>query len=773
MLKLINITKSYVTGDFKQVALNNVNLSFRQNEFVAILGPSGGGKTTLLNIIGGLDQYDKGELIINGKPTSHYKSVEWDAYRNNSIGFIFQTYNLIPHISVLANVEIGMTLSGMSSGARKKKAEEVLDRVGLKDHMHKKPNQLSGGQMQRVAIARALANDPDIILADEPTGALDTKTGVQIMELIKEIAKDKLVIMVTHNPDLANQYANRIVKLEDGNIIDDTNPYNDSETAINGYKLKMTAMNALTALKLSFNNIKTKKFRTLITAFAASIGIIGIALILALSNGFSMEIDRFESDTMSGFPIMISQQSTTFDLAEMGKAIGEMNKKYKEFTKAQEVYSYDSSENALVHKNKLTQDYINYIENMDSNLLLGTSYYRITNINLLKLDSNGMAKIVRSNDLKMSVLPKKYNELEGFTEKNYDLLYGSMPQNKNELLLVVDKFNRIDKNVLLSLGIPEDKENIPFEDLIGTEFRAILNNDFYAKKEGFFTINGDPTDMTSVYNSENAIPLKIVGILRIKKDKMLDVISTGVAYTEDLMDFILEDSKNSEIAIAQRDAAYNVLTGEPFDLSTESGIEAKNNVLKLIGADSVPLFVTIYPRDFNSKDDILKYLDEYNEGKEKEDKILYTDMAETITSLTKKIIDTISVVLIAFASISLFVSSIMIGIITYISVLERTKEIGILRSLGARKKDITLVFNAETFIIGVISGLIGILIALVLIIPANMIIERISKLANVAKLSPLHAFILILVSLFFTIVGGLIPSIMAAHKNPVEALRTE
>ena len=772
MLKLINITKSYVTGDFRQVALKNVSLSFRENEFVAILGPSGGGKTTLLNIIGGLDRYDSGELIINGRPTSAFKSEEWDAYRNNSIGFVFQNYNLISHISILDNVEIGMTLSGVSSSERREKALRVLERVGLKDHVHKRPSQLSGGQMQRVAIARALANDPDIILADEPTGALDSATGVQILELIKEIAKDKLVIMVTHNPELADKYANRIVNLVDGEIVNDTNPYEEEEEKMSEYKLKMTAMSALTALKLSFNNIRTKKFRTLITAFAASIGIIGIALILALSNGFQIEIDRFESDTMSGFPIIIGQQTTTVDLTEMGRRYGESNRKYKEFSDAKEVIPYDESENALIHQNVITNDYVKYIENIDSNLLLGTTYMRITNINLLKLDKNNVARVVRTNDLRMSVLPKKYSDDDGFVEKNYDILYGKMPENKNELLLVVDKYNRLDKGVLETLGFVGEG-NISFENIIGTEVRAILNNDYYEQREGFFTIAGDPTDMTDIYNNENAIPLKIVGVLRIKKDKMMDVIRTGVAYTEELMEYILEDSVNSDIAKAQKEAEYNVLTGQPFDLSTESGVEEKQNILRVIGADTSPLMITIFPKDFDSKDDVIEYLNAYNEGKENEDKIIFNDMAKEITNLTKKIVDTISIVLIAFASISLFVSSIMIGIITYISVLERTKEIGILRSLGARKSDITLVFNAETFIIGVFSGIIGIGIASILILPTNKIIEKLSTLENVAKLSPVHAIVLILVSLFFTLIGGLIPSIMAAHKDPVEALRTE
>ncbi|HHT92740.1 MAG TPA: ATP-binding cassette domain-containing protein [Clostridiaceae bacterium] len=771
MLKLVNVTKSYVTGDFKQVALNNVSLAFRENEFVAILGPSGGGKTTLLNIIGGLDRYDSGEMYINGRPTSDFKGVEWDAYRNNSIGFVFQNYNLISHISILENVEMGMTLSGMSASERRERALRLLDRVGLKDHVKKKPNQLSGGQMQRVAIARALANDPDIILADEPTGALDSETGVQILDLIKEIAKNKLVIMVTHNPELANKYATRIVNLVDGRIVSDSNPYEEEEHKQSGYKLKMTAMNFFTALKLSFNNIKTKKFRTILTSFAASIGIIGIALILALSNGFQIEIDKFEENTMSGFPIIIGQQATTVDIADMGKKFGEENRKYKEFTDKKEVIPFDRSESELIHMNNITEEYIEYLKSIDPNLLLGTTYTRMTSLNLLKLDRDNVAKIVSMQDLDMSVLPKKFGE-EGFVEKNYDILYGKMPENKNELLLVVDKFNRLDKRVLETLGF-STYESIAFEDIIGTELRAIPNNDYYVERDGFFTLVGNPADMTEIYNRETAIPLKIVGILRIKKDKMLDVIRTGVAYSEELMEYILEDSENSDIAKAQREADYNVLTGQPFDLTTEKGKEDKENVLRVIGANSVPLMITIFPRDFDSKDDVLAFLDAYNEGKDSKDRIIYTDMAEQITKLTKKIIDSISIVLIAFASISLFVSSIMIGIITYISVLERTKEIGILRSLGARKSDITLVFNAETFIIGVFSGLIGIAIASLLVIPTNMIIANYSNLENVAKLSPLHAIILILVSLFFTIVGGFIPSLIAAKKDPVEALRTE
>ncbi|MBQ9181374.1 MAG: ABC transporter ATP-binding protein/permease [Bacilli bacterium] len=762
MLKLKNIKKFYKTGDFKQQTLKDVSVEFRENEFVAILGPSGSGKTTLLNIIGGLDKYDSGDLIINGKSTKKFKNKDFDAYRNNCIGFIFQSYNLINHISILENVEMSMTLSGISKRKRKKKALELLKKVGLKQHAHKKPNQLSGGQMQRVAIARALANDPNIILADEPTGALDSKTSIQIMKLIEEIAKDKLVIMVTHNPELASTYASRIIEFKDGEMVSDSNPFESKENN-NEIKIRKTKMNFLTALNLSFNNIKTKKGRTLITSFASSIGIIGIALILSLSNGFQIQIDKFEKETLSQMPIAITPEYTIMDEESSKKLMEDIrgeNKKVKD-GKITALKSFE----ALTHKNNITEEYINYIENIDSSYIGGISYNRITRLNLLYKNNN--AKLITSNIL--FPLPES-DQNENIITDNFDVIYGNMPKEYNELVLLIDSKNRLDEKVLNELGYTTQNE-IDFEDIVNKEIKVVLNDTLYKKYSNFFIQN---TDYEDLYDDESNITLKITGIIRGKEDNQFAKLSgTGLCYKESLMEYVMEKNNDSEIVKEQTNSDYNVLTGKKFDYETEDGKKEKDNTLALLGAKTTPFSIQIYPKNFDYKDKLTQYLDNYNKSKKEEDKILYTDYAEAITSLSGNIMSAITIVLIAFSTISLIVSSIMIGIIIYISVLERTKEIGILRALGARKKDITRVFNAETFIIGLSSGILGITIANILIIPANIILKDLSGLENVARLNPLHALILISISITLTLLGGFIPSIIAAKKDPVEALRTE
>lgn len=769
MLELKKIRKSYTTGDFTQVALKSVDLKFRKSEFVAILGPSGSGKTTLLNIVGGLDRYEEGDLIINNRSTSKFKDQDWDAYRNNCIGFIFQSYNLISHISILANVEMGMTLSGVSAKKRHKKAKKVLERVGLKEHMHKKPNQLSGGQMQRVAIARALANDPDIILADEPTGALDTKTSVQIMELIKEIAKDKLVIMVTHNPDLARDYASRVIEMRDGEVLNDSNPIKESEKDDKEYKIKRTSMGFVSALKLSLNNIKTKKGRTILTAFASSIGIIGIASILSLSNGFDRQIDIFERNTLSSMPIIISAQAMNLDeetMAEMQNSVKTTEEDYPAFNY---IIPEKTMEETFTHKNKITDEYIEYIEKANSDIVSGISYNRYTGLNLInKIDGNvKMVTIANS----MGSVPKKLSDdKQSVIEEKYDILAGREAKEKEELVLIVDSKNHVSEEILENLGLDFKKENISFEEILNSEMKLILNDDYYTKVGNYFTIH---SDLEKLYDSKNAIPLKVVGIIRLKDDFPSYVQSSALAYTDKLLDYVIENNKNSKIVKAQKEAKYNLMNGEAFDLTTEEGVEAKNQILAYLGDEAVPYMIQVYPRDFNAKEELLSYLDKYNEGKSPEDQVVYTDQAEIISSLSGSIMDAITIVLIAFSAISLIVSSIMIGIIMYISVLERTKEIGILRSLGARKKDISRVFNAETFIIGMSSGILGIVITRLLLIPANNILYNLTDLKNVAVLNPVHAIVLIMVSLILTLIGGAIPAKIASKKDPVIALRTE
>ena len=765
MLEIKKVKKSYKTGDFIQDALKGVDLKFRKNEFVAILGPSGSGKTTLLNIIGGLDRYDSGDLIINGKSTKKFKDTDWDAYRNNCIGFIFQSYNLISHISLLENIEMSLTLSGVSAKKKKKKALEVLKKVGLEEHAHKKPNQLSGGQMQRVAIARALVNDPDIILADEPTGALDSNTSVQIMNLIKEIAKNKLVIMVTHNPELANEYSNRIIELKDGSLISDSNPNKETDNTKSNFKIKKTSMNFLTALDLSFNNIKTKKGRTLLTAFASSIGIIGIALILSLSNGFDIEIDNFEKDTLSSMPVIVSEQAMQMDEETLNKIHNE-DDGLKKYTDKKEIYLLPSIEDTLVHNNNITEDYVNYIEDINKENVLGISYTRATTVNAIVNGVNGYS-MFNTSSMNVSTIPKKLDKNKnGFIEENYDLIYGKLPAKKDEMVLIVDSKNRVDGSLLKNLGL-EEKDSYSFNKIMDIKLKVILNNDLYKELGMYYTMN---SNLESLYNNENALTLKIVGIIRGKESKEMITNMSGVAYTEELVDYIVENNSDSDIVKSQKDKDYNVLTGQKFE---EDSTMNKETILSYLGADSVPVMINIYPRDFDAKDEIVEYLDKYNKDKNAEEQILYTDMAEMVSSLSGDIMNAITIVLIAFSSISLVVSSIMIGIITYISVLERTKEIGILRSLGARKKDIARVFNAETFIIGICSGGLGILIARLLIIPANTIIEHLSSLPNVAKMNPIHAIILIIISIILTVIGGYIPAKVASKKDPVESLRVE
>lgn len=769
MLEIKEISKSYLTGNFKQKALDKFSLKFRKEEFVSILGPSGSGKTTLLNIIGGLDHYDSGDLIIDGKSTKTFADKDWDAYRNNCIGFIFQSYNLIGHINILENIEMGMTLSGVSAKSKRKKALEALERVGLKEHAHKKPNQLSGGQMQRVAIARALATDPDIILADEPTGALDSKTSKQVMQLIKEISKDKLVIMVTHNRQLAEEYSTRVVELKDGQLLKDSNPVTEEESNNKKLKIKKTSMSFPTALNLSFNNIKTKKGRTSLTAFASSIGIIGIALILSLSNGFQIEIDDFEKKSLSEAPIIITEQAMNMD-EDMILSMQESVTSKEKYPNDKNVYILDDIMKTMTHTNILTQDYINYIEKIDPKNIAGISYQKSTSLNIINYNKETGYNLLSSTTIGMSswtLLPSKIAEnSEGIIENNYDILAGEIDDSKPGLILVVDNRNQIYNSTLEQLGLSGDK--ISFKEILDKELKVITNNDYYNKIGDYFVPN---TNYEEMYNSGNSITIKVQAIIRGKKDKEILTSGSGIAYTNSLVEIVIEKNKDSEIVQAQESKDYNVLTNQKFD--SESTSNNKETILSYLGAESLPVAISIYPNDFESKDNILEHLDEYNKDKPEKEQIKYIDMASMISSLSENIMDAITIVLVAFSSISLVVSSIMIGIITYISVLERTKEIGILRALGARKKDIKRVFNAETFIIGVFSGVLGIIIARLLIIPTNIIIENMSNLPNVAKLNPIHAIILILISVGLTIIGGLIPSSIASKKDPVEALRTE
>lgn len=922
MLQLKNIVKTYVTGDLKQNALKGVSITFRENEFVSILGQSGSGKTTMLNIIGGLDRYNSGDLVINGVSTKEYTDADWDYYRNNSIGFVFQSYNLIPHQTVLANVEMALTLAGVSKKERRQRAIEVLKKVGLGDHLHKKPNQMSGGQMQRVAIARALINNPDILLADEPTGALDSETSLQIMELLKEIAKDKLVVMVTHNPELAEKYSTRIVNLLDGVIVNDTNPYTPDEEQAKKVKHNKISMSFFTALSLSFNNLRTKKGRTLLTSFAGSIGIIGIALILALSTGMNVYIDDIQKETMSAYPITISSEAIDVSsiMGIRSEIIGEARGENEDDTTDRTgVYAdYAAIENSekitsSIVENNLTE-FKNYLDDPDGEIQQylgenGIIYTYDVNFSVYSLDADGNlvdsdqeletdSPLVNNNGqigiiYKLKDSPAmnggssagaaNFSELMAGSNgaavsqvvtDNYDVLYGSWPEEYNEVILVLNKDNGISAGVLYQLGLitneqynsavekieageTADEINFEYEDICDHTFYLVAACDHYIENENGTFSYIDDISLNEDALLENAVELKISGIIRPKEDASNADISTAVAYTSKLTDHVISHSNESAIITAQEsNEEINVLTGMKFESPDDAskaedakeylsslGVSEKASFYKMMmyyasnnaseggsspsagmasantmdestmaaGLDmwlannpsqeallkvydeyiagstyednmsafgkvsyDAPSSISIYTDSFEDKDAVADCIQEYNKTASEDAQITYTDYVTMLTSSITTIIDGISYVLVAFVAISLVVSCIMIGIITHISVMERTKEIGILRALGASKRNISQVFNAETFIIGCCAGLLGIGVSLIALIPINSIIEKVSGLTGLeAQLPFTSSLILILISIVITIIGGLLPAKKAAKKDPVIALRTE
>jgi len=780
MLKLIHVYKEYRVGDTLTQALTDINLEFRSNEFVSVLGQSGCGKTTLLNLIGGLDQYTSGDLFINGQSTKEFKDGDWDSYRNATIGFVFQSYNLIAHLSVLDNVEIALTLSGVPTAERIERAKKVLIEVGLKDQMYKRPNQLSGGQAQRVAIARALVNDPKIVLADEPTGAIDSKTSIQIMELIKKISKDRLVIMVTHNEELANTYSDRIIRLLDGQVVEDSEPYTNSsvETVVMA-KQKKTSMSYRTALKSSFKNLISKKARTIITAIAGSIGIIGIALVLAISNGMTSYVNDMQSDTLAGFPLSVNQtvSATSSMLSEPRTRMSEVTGSLidvNDFPTTETIVSYDANADTTDHTNLITQDYLDYVAATDPTLYNSISYSRAVALNLIAETENGGYRLVETSatagGMAQFFAPSFFNEIPNsrtFIESQYDLLGtdSRYPVTAQEIVLVVDKQNRIDVSLLAEFGITVQDE-YTFDDLLGLSFTIIPNDDYYVSSGSIYSPG---TDYETMSQSADAVTITIVGILRVKETSSSELLTTGIGYTTMLTDLILQSASESDIVHAQElSPTINVLTGTPFN--TYITYDA---VMKTLGGDSTPTGIQIYPVSFDTKEAIKTYLDAYNAPLAEVDKVLYTDLAETISGTISSLINTITVILAAFAAISLLVSSIMIGIITYVSVVERTKEIGIMRAIGARKKDISRIFNAETIIIGFTAGLFGILMTLLINIPLNLVIQKLIGVANFSGLPIYSAIGLIVISVGLTFIAGLIPSKIAAKKDPVVALRTE
>ena len=870
MLELKNITKDYVSGDSTVQALKGISIEFRKSEFVSILGQSGCGKTTLLNIIGGLDRYTSGDLVINGKSTKKFKDKDWDAYRNYSVGFVFQSYNLIPHQTILSNVELALTISGVSREERKERAIKALEDVGLKEQIHKKPNQLSGGQMQRVAIARALVNNPDIILADEPTGALDTKTSVQIMEILKEISKDKLIVMVTHNPELAEKYSTRIVRILDGVITDDSKPFTeeDREKEKNAKaKDGRTAMKFFTALRLSLNNLMTKKGRTLLTSFAGSIGIIGIALILSISNGVQNYIHRVEEDTLSSYPVTIDE--STVDISSMMEGLMGETEDNAETHEDGKIYSRDIMNDMIATlSSKVSSNNLealkNYIENENSTIKDNASaikYNYNLNINLYKEDtSNGVVQVnpstvmnalgmeemldARENSSVSSMFGSSMTSMsntdvweemldnEELLHSQYDLVAGSWPTNYNEVVLIVNENNEISDYTLYALGLKDQNEleekwnkvqngeeveesettSYTYDELLNLSFKLVLNSDYYKKENGLWVDKSEDEDYMKelLNNCEN---INVVGIIKQNEQSVATGMSGGIGYTKDLKEYVITKTNEAEIVKEQKDNPdINVFTGlafpdensKTFDysqlsdeqraqlamLSTEELAEIMETYsdnanasydgnLELLGAVDLnkPSSIRIYPKDFDAKDIITQEINNYNQkqrdGGKEENVINYTDLIGIMMSSVTQIIDTISYVLIAFVAISLVVSSIMIGIITYISVLERTKEIGILRAIGASKKDISRVFNAETFIVGLIAGLLGIGVTVLLNIPITKIIYAVTGVSVTVSLPVAGGVILVLISMILTIIAGLIPARMASKKDPVEALRTE
>lgn len=867
MLKLKNIKKTYVSGDEKVEALKGISIEFRESEFVSILGQSGCGKTTLLNIIGGLDRYTSGDLIINGKSTKDFKDRDWDAYRNYSVGFVFQSYNLIGHQTVLSNVELALTISGVSRKERKQRAIKALEEVGLKEQIHKKPNQLSGGQMQRVAIARALVNNPDIILADEPTGALDTKTSVQVMEILKKISKDKLIIMVTHNPELAEKYSSRIIKILDGKITDDSDPIeHQKEEKQPDTKKRRTSMKFLTALRLSLNNLMTKKGRTILTSFAGSIGIIGIALILAISTGVQNYINKVEEDTLSSYPITIEE--STVDMSSLMQSMSGENTDNTENKEEGKAYSADIMNDMITTLSNKKQsnnlkELKKYLDNGDNEITKNSNsikYGYDLNINLYRANTdNGIVRVnpstvmnafgmgdmieAQNNSAMSSVFGSSmmtntdicFEMLDNqqLLESQYDLVKGNWPKQYNEVVLVLKEDGRIDDYTLYSLGLKDQSElkdkwkavengekldenqestSYSYDDLLNLQFKLLLNSDYYQKQNGLW-VNKEDDNNYLKEKINNAETIKIVGIIKQNEQSAVSTsVTSGIGYTKQLKEYVVEKSNDAQIVKEQKENKdVNVFSGLKFptdeDTSTMENLTAEQRMamsklsseeiaqmmetysankdssyeknLQKLGAVDIdtPTSISIYPKDFESKDKISNAIEEYNQkqrdnGKE-ENTISYTDIVGTMMKSVSQIINTISYVLIAFVAISLIVSSIMIGIITYISVLERTKEIGILRAIGASKKDISRVFNAETLIIGLISGLIGIGITVLLTLPINSMIYAVTGVKVVTAVPFKAGVVLVLISMFLTIIAGLIPAKIASKKDPVIALRTE
>ena len=881
MLVLKNIVKDYSAGDARVEALRGVDLEFDDSEFAAILGPSGCGKTSLLNIIGGLDRYTSGDLVIRGKSTKQFTERDWDTYRNHSVGFVFQSYNLIPHQTVLSNVELALTLSGVSREERRRRAAEALEKVGLGNQMKKKPNQLSGGQMQRVAIARALVNDPEVLLADEPTGALDSETSIQVMEILRQVAKDRLVIMVTHNPELADQYATRIIRLLDGKVVSDnaagTEGTGAEETAAENEAGRKTSMGFLTALNLSLNNLMTKKGRTILTAFAGSIGIIGIALILSLSNGVNRYIERVQRDTLSSYPLQIDER--TVDMTETMAGLMDIDLEGKEradgkvysggrMTQLMSSWMSGVTENDLAAFKAWVEDPANDIDRYVSAvryeyntplLLYRTDLDKPLQVNpSTVMESSGMADMMSMmgsgtgiQETMMNTTARRMNvfvpllDNDELLKSQYAVLAGRLPEAMDEVVIMLNSRNELSDYTLYSIGlrdqgelknqfeqlmrgVPIETEELEFtyDELLDMRFRMLLNTDVFTKTGSLWTDNSGDTDYIA-RKLEDGMELKIVGVVKPAKSG-LSSESGGIGYRTELMDYLLAKVRESEIAREQlANPETDVFTGQPFSAVAQdaltlldtmevedfmemleskglipagmipkeyrmfltkdllrqfvgqgvmmiSGNTLEANLEKMgISDPDKPASVYIYPKDFESKNRIAEKIEGYNAQAGEDHAVRYTDYVGLMMDSVTTIVNAISYVLVAFVAISLVVSSIMIGIITYISVLERTKEIGILRAIGASRRDVSRVFNAETLIVGFAAGVIGILVTLGLTVIGNIILSNLTGIPDIAALPPVAGVILVGISMLLTLIAGIIPSRIASRKDPVVALRTE
>ncbi len=812
MLQIKNIKKDYpVASDLTVHALKGVSVSFRESEFVSILGPSGCGKTTLLNIIGGLDRYTSGDLVINGVSTKNYRDSDWDTYRNHSIGFVFQSYNLIPHMNILDNVTLSLTLAGASKAERIAKAKVALERVGLAKQMKKRPNQLSGGQMQRVAIARAIVNDPDIILADEPTGALDSETSVQIMDILKEIAEERLVVMVTHNRELAERYSTRIVSLLDGEIVSDTNPFDGEQSTVTSSEAtpaaqdatdtqasvqcdsnaplttqsgkskgkKRSKMSLWTAFVLSFRNLLSKKGRTLLTSFAGSIGIFGVTLVLAISAGMTAYVDNVQRQAMGDTPITVSTRAVDFESMMSGESFTNKLDPYPSGTTA--VKPYKPAMISYI-ENNITEEYVAYVKNMDETLYKTLDFTYNLSVNAFVIGSDG-------NYTHLSRFASNATGMVSSQEMfadNYDVLYktdstSGYPTEENEIALVVDKYNRMSTTLLTALGINaevdgDNYKEIAYADLVGRTYKLVLNNAYYLPNEdGHYAAITSRADINAACESTNAITLRVTSIVRRKSDDSAKLAETGVLYSVALADRLLDDSLSSDVVKAQKENPdVNILTGKKFADAVGSSATYES-VLKTLGGSNLPDKIDIFPQNASAKDKITAYLDEWNAAHESDPdaKVTYTDLQGVALSMMSTMIDVTTWVLVAFSAVSLIVSTVMIAVTTYTSVIERTKEIGVLRSLGARKKDISTIFNTETSIIGALAGVIGIVFAVIVGIIVNIVLHNLFNVTNIVLFTLPVVLGMFVLSIALTLVAGLIPASLAAKKDPVTCLRSE